>query len=258
MTGPLVHTTWGHLAWDGTILVLLGWSYEPRLRGAWPALFAAGLVAPLAVELALSPDLTAYYGTSGLTHTLMAAAVVFELAHRRRTVPDRHASRFWSRFAARAGSGRIIPVGIQGLRVDRHRRFGAGWRNGAQGEHAHHDRRGASGLCLFGLFQGFPEWADGSQGLASWSAQRGGQPVHAHFPAEDELVRSERQHDGDEHRQMDVEPASYDQECDDQEQEVEAQEGNARRGLRVPPPVERHRGRVESDSPRRAPSLRAA
>jgi peptidoglycan/LPS O-acetylase OafA/YrhL len=71
---------------DGTILVLLGWGYESRLRAAWPTLVAAGLVAPLAVELALSPDLTAYYGTSGLTHTLMAAAVVFELAHRRRWI----------------------------------------------------------------------------------------------------------------------------------------------------------------------------
>ncbi len=78
-TGPLVHTTWSHLSWDLSILVAIGSVYEPRIRDVWPWMLLLGLAVPTAAVFLAHPELTYYYGASGLTHAAMGAAVVFEL-----------------------------------------------------------------------------------------------------------------------------------------------------------------------------------
>lgn len=80
VTGSLVHATWGHLVRDLALLVFVGVAYGDaigRRRFGW--LCAAGLAIPAAAVFALEPDIGVYYGTSGLTHALLAAAVVGEL-----------------------------------------------------------------------------------------------------------------------------------------------------------------------------------
>ena len=79
--GPLVHATWGHLVRDLSLLLIPGIAYEAPMKRVWPALLAAGIVLPwLAVRAAGAPG---YYGLSGLSHALLAAALAFELRRRR-------------------------------------------------------------------------------------------------------------------------------------------------------------------------------
>ncbi len=87
-TGPLVHWNLGHLAWDGSILLVLGLVYERRVPRVWPVALVAGLLVPAAAVFASYPRLGVYYGTSGATHALMATALAYELArdHRRWSV----------------------------------------------------------------------------------------------------------------------------------------------------------------------------
>lgn len=81
-TGPLVHATWGHLVRDLALVVLAGAAYEAPLRSRRALLFAGGLVVPPIAVLAAG-DARWYCGLSGLSHALLAAALTFELGHRR-------------------------------------------------------------------------------------------------------------------------------------------------------------------------------
>ena len=82
-TGPLVHATWGHLIRDLVLLIFVGAGYGAAIGGRFRAVFAAGLAAPTAVVFVAEPDIAIYFGTSGLTHALLAAAVVAELTRGR-------------------------------------------------------------------------------------------------------------------------------------------------------------------------------
>jgi rhomboid family GlyGly-CTERM serine protease len=81
VTGPLVHATWGHLVRDVSLVAIAGISYEAPLRSQRALLFAAGLVLPGAAVL-IATDAAWYCGLSGLSHALLAAALVFELIRR--------------------------------------------------------------------------------------------------------------------------------------------------------------------------------
>jgi hypothetical protein len=80
ISGPLVHATWGHLVRDLALTLLAGVAYEAPMRRVWPALIAVGLVAPWAAVIATGAP--GYYGLSGLSHALLAAALTFELRRR--------------------------------------------------------------------------------------------------------------------------------------------------------------------------------
>jgi rhomboid family GlyGly-CTERM serine protease len=82
ITGPLVHATWGHLVRDLALTAIVGVAYERPLAFAWPALIGLALVVPTLVSL-IAGDVSAYYGLSGLSHALIAAAVGAELVWRR-------------------------------------------------------------------------------------------------------------------------------------------------------------------------------
>jgi len=77
LTGPLVHATWGHLARDLAVCLIIGAGYEPTLRPIWPALGVAALILPTAA-VTLTGDWSAYFGLSGLSHAWIAAALVHE------------------------------------------------------------------------------------------------------------------------------------------------------------------------------------
>lgn len=81
LTGPLVHATWGHLVRDLALTLLVGVAYERELRDRWLPLFAVALVAPTIAVLATGAS--AYFGLSGLSHALVAAALGLELRRRR-------------------------------------------------------------------------------------------------------------------------------------------------------------------------------
>jgi rhomboid family GlyGly-CTERM serine protease len=82
VTGPFVHATPSHLVRDLCLTGLVGVVYEHPLRRAWPWLVLAGLVVPSGLVLA-GGDVTAYFGLSGLSHALLAAALGLELTRRR-------------------------------------------------------------------------------------------------------------------------------------------------------------------------------
>lgn len=81
ITGPFVHVTWGHLVRDLALVVIPAIAYEPAFGRRWPGLVGAGLVVPAVVVLA--SGVPAYYGLSGLSHAVLAAALAFELRGRR-------------------------------------------------------------------------------------------------------------------------------------------------------------------------------
>lgn len=83
LTGPLVHATWGHLIRDLALMLLVGAAYEGELGRRWWALCAGGLVAPTAIALVSDPALSIFYGTSGLTHAMLAAVIVLETCRAR-------------------------------------------------------------------------------------------------------------------------------------------------------------------------------
>lgn len=82
VTGPLVHATWAHLVRDVALTAIVGVAYERSLSRRWPALILLGLAVPAAVSLAAG-GISVYYGLSGLSHALIAAAVTTELRTRR-------------------------------------------------------------------------------------------------------------------------------------------------------------------------------
>lgn len=82
VTGPLVHATWGHLVRDVALVAIAGTAYEAPLRARRALLFGGGLVLPGAAVL-LAGDAAWYCGLSGLSHALLAAALVHELMQRR-------------------------------------------------------------------------------------------------------------------------------------------------------------------------------
>jgi rhomboid family GlyGly-CTERM serine protease len=76
-TGPFIHATWAHLARDLALVALAGIPYEARLgRPIW----IFGLVVP---PLAALPTVDWYCGLSGLSHALLAGALVYEALRRR-------------------------------------------------------------------------------------------------------------------------------------------------------------------------------
>lgn len=80
VTGPLVHATWGHLLRDVALLLAVAIAFGDSLgRRRFAVLCLAGLAVPTAAVFVFEPDITLYYGTSGLTHALLAAAAVGEL-----------------------------------------------------------------------------------------------------------------------------------------------------------------------------------
>ncbi|MCE9579665.1 MAG: rhomboid family intramembrane serine protease [Deltaproteobacteria bacterium] len=81
LTGPLVHATWGHLVRDLALTLLVGAAYERELRDRWLPLLGAALIAPTVAVLATGA--AAYYGLSGVSHALIAAALGLELRRRR-------------------------------------------------------------------------------------------------------------------------------------------------------------------------------
>jgi rhomboid family GlyGly-CTERM serine protease len=80
ITGPFVHVTWGHLVRDLALVLLPGIAYEAAFGRRWRVVIAAGLVVPALAVLATGTP--AYYGLSGLSHAVLAAALGFELRHR--------------------------------------------------------------------------------------------------------------------------------------------------------------------------------
>lgn len=106
VTGPLVHATWGHLIRDLALLIFVGVGYGQLIGRRFAAVFAAGLIAPAAAVFALEPDLAVYYGTSGLTHALLAAAVIAELTGPRR-------DRLTRGLAAVVGAGLAFKLGFE-------------------------------------------------------------------------------------------------------------------------------------------------
>lgn len=87
VTGPLIHTSGHHLVWDVSILLALGLAYERRAGGAFRLSLALGLVVPTAAVLVGDARFTAYFGTSGATHALMATALAWELLRGNRRWP---------------------------------------------------------------------------------------------------------------------------------------------------------------------------
>jgi rhomboid family GlyGly-CTERM serine protease len=79
VTGPFVHATWGHLIRDCALVAIAGVAYEAVLP-RW--VFVAGIVLPPIAVLALT-DVSWYCGLSGLSHALLAAAIVYEFRNRR-------------------------------------------------------------------------------------------------------------------------------------------------------------------------------
>ncbi len=79
VTGSFVHATAGHLARDVALLVIVGAAYEAPLgRRFGPMVIGLLIVPPLAV-FAAERGIDTYYGLSGVTHGLIAAALVLEL-----------------------------------------------------------------------------------------------------------------------------------------------------------------------------------
>jgi rhomboid family GlyGly-CTERM serine protease len=80
ITGPMVHATWGHLVRDLALLLAVAIAFGDSLgRRRFAVLCLAGLAVPTAAVFVFEPDIAIYYGTSGLTHALLAAAAVGEL-----------------------------------------------------------------------------------------------------------------------------------------------------------------------------------
>lgn len=82
LTGPFVHATAGHALRDLALVALAGVAYEAPLGRRFAPLVVAAIVLPAAAVLALD-HARWYCGLSGLSHALLAAALVFELRQRR-------------------------------------------------------------------------------------------------------------------------------------------------------------------------------
>ncbi len=74
ISGPLVHATWGHLLRDLALLLFAGVALERDLGSRFKHLCLLGLAVPTIATLA-DPQIQFYFGTSGLTHALLAALV---------------------------------------------------------------------------------------------------------------------------------------------------------------------------------------
>jgi membrane associated rhomboid family serine protease len=81
VTGPFVHVTWGHLVRDLALVMIPALAYEAVFARRWRWIVGAGLALPAAAVLAAGAP--AYYGLSGLSHAVLAAALAYELRHRR-------------------------------------------------------------------------------------------------------------------------------------------------------------------------------
>ena len=79
ITGPFVHATSGHLIRDCALVAIAGVAYEAVLPRS---VFVAGIVLPPVAVLAVT-DASWYCGLSGLSHALLAAAIVYEFRTRR-------------------------------------------------------------------------------------------------------------------------------------------------------------------------------
>ena len=84
LTGPFVHATAGHLLRDLAVCAIVGVAYEAALRRCFPALTATTLVLPTLAVVVVDVELGGYYGLSGMSHGLIAAAITYELMTRRR------------------------------------------------------------------------------------------------------------------------------------------------------------------------------
>ena len=82
VTGPFIHATPGHLVRDLALVAIAGVAYEAPLARVKLPLFGLGVVLPALAVLAAG-DVAWYCGLSGLSHALLAAALVFELVRRR-------------------------------------------------------------------------------------------------------------------------------------------------------------------------------
>lgn len=89
LSGPLVHATWGHLARDLALLLFVGVAIERELGRGYPLLCLLGLAVPTVVSLG-HPQIDVYFGTSGLTHALLAAMICHVLWSSRSEVRTPH------------------------------------------------------------------------------------------------------------------------------------------------------------------------
>jgi len=108
-TGPLVHATWGHLVRDLALLVGVGVAFEHALGWRWPLACVLGLVGPTALAFAFNSSLAGFYGTSGLTHTVLAAAMVHVI------VREQNAPRWLRALAVTGATLLAIKVGFEAI-----------------------------------------------------------------------------------------------------------------------------------------------
>lgn len=105
-TGPLVHATWAHLLRDMALLVFVGLAFERELGRRYALLCLLGLGVPTVAAL-WDPTIYIYYGTSGLTHALLAAAITHTLLARH---PDFRTPAWMRGLAALGGLALVTKV----------------------------------------------------------------------------------------------------------------------------------------------------
>jgi len=75
-TAHLAHSDRVHLGLDVAGLLLVGWLYEPLLRGRMTALLTLGAPTLIAAIILLEPGITAYCGLSGVVNLIVGAGLV--------------------------------------------------------------------------------------------------------------------------------------------------------------------------------------
>jgi rhomboid family GlyGly-CTERM serine protease len=73
LTGPLLHVTFEHLLFDLLGLLIVGWIFEPMMRGGMAIIVLAINVAVAMAVFAIYPDVDSYRGLSSLDQGLLAA-----------------------------------------------------------------------------------------------------------------------------------------------------------------------------------------
>jgi membrane associated rhomboid family serine protease len=72
----LAHSDPAHLLLDVAGLLLVGWLYEPMLRGRMSALLLLGMPGIVGAVIVLEPGVAAYCGLSGIVNLIVGAGLV--------------------------------------------------------------------------------------------------------------------------------------------------------------------------------------